>query len=73
MVLRNLSITGAGTGLIGVRFLQGSSLHMENVVIRGFNAGTAFGITFNPNTAAELNMSEVIVANNGTGAAGARN
>jgi hypothetical protein len=35
-VLRNLSINGAGTGLNGIRFLAGKSLHVENCSVSGF-------------------------------------
>jgi len=37
--LRNLSINGMGTGLIGVRMFSGAALVLENVRIAGFNAG----------------------------------
>src|SRR3954470_11131040 len=37
--LRNLSINGAGTGLVGVRMFSGAALVLENVVITGMNAG----------------------------------
>jgi hypothetical protein len=36
VVLRNLSINGVGTGLNGVRFLAGKSVHVENCTISGF-------------------------------------
>ncbi|HVG11279.1 MAG TPA: right-handed parallel beta-helix repeat-containing protein [Thermoanaerobaculia bacterium] len=36
VVLRNLSINGAGNGLSGVRFLAGKSLVLDNVTISGF-------------------------------------
>src|SRR5262245_55458533 len=35
VTLRNLSIEGAGIGLIGVNFIQGSVLHIENCKIFG--------------------------------------
>src|SRR5215210_7245104 len=49
VVLRNLSINGAGNGLSGVRYLAGKSLVIDNVTISGF---TTRGIS-------------VVLANNG--------
>jgi hypothetical protein len=48
--LRNLSINGAGTGLIGINFISGASLNIDNVNVTRFNAGSAIGILFAPNT-----------------------
>jgi hypothetical protein len=39
--LRNLSINGAGSGLNGIRFIAGKSLHVENVTINGQGNNTA--------------------------------
>ncbi|HVF67318.1 MAG TPA: right-handed parallel beta-helix repeat-containing protein [Pyrinomonadaceae bacterium] len=36
VILRNLSINGAGTGFDGVRFVSGKALHVENCEIFGF-------------------------------------
>jgi hypothetical protein len=36
IILRNISINGAGTGTNGIRFLAGKSLVVENVTISGF-------------------------------------
>lgn len=44
VTLRSLSINGACNGLNGIRFLQGSTLQVENVSIVGF---TGFGIDIN--------------------------
>jgi hypothetical protein len=38
VTLRNLSITGAGTGINGVRFLAGKALVIQNIDIFGFTA-----------------------------------
>ena len=51
VTLRNLSINGALTGNIGINFIDGLSLHVENVHITGFTAGSATGIRFAPATA----------------------
>lgn len=54
VILRNLSINGAGNGLDGIRFLQGRHLIVENCVVFGFtgdaldiapSAGAVFNIT----------------------------
>ena len=49
IVLRNLSINGAGNGLNGIRFLQGGTLHVENCVIAN---NTQIGIDVAPTAAA---------------------
>jgi hypothetical protein len=36
IILRNLSINGAGTGINGIRWIAGGTLILENVVISGF-------------------------------------
>ena len=41
VVLHNLQINGVGTGLIGVRFLNGAALVMEDVRIWGFNVAVS--------------------------------
>ena len=51
VAIRNLSINGALTGLVGINFTNGISLHVENVNILGFSAGSATGIRFAPTTA----------------------
>jgi hypothetical protein len=71
--IRGLMIEGALTGLNGIRFLAGGSLHIEKTLIRGFNASTAgngHGINFAPSGASKLFLDEVTVANNGTGTNG---
>ena len=70
VVLRNLTIQGATTGLIGINFISGSSLVLQNVVIQGFNAGSALGIKFSPSTVAQLVITDSTVDHNGVGAAG---
>ncbi len=39
VTLHNLQINGAGSGLIGIRFIAGGSLVMEDVRVWGFNTG----------------------------------
>ena len=66
--LRGLSIEGApGTGLIGVNFINGAVIHIENCKIFGFQAGTATGVKFAPpsGVAAELHISNSSINDNG--------
>jgi hypothetical protein len=69
--LRGLIIEGAGTGLIGVRFLAGKALHMQKCVIRGFGstaAGNGLGISFAPNSlGSELLVQDTTISNNFAG------
>jgi len=77
VVLRGITINGGPpgiTGLHGVRFLQGEALYMEDVIIQNFNsasAGAGNGITFAPSTAAELQLNNVTVVDNGGSATSA--
>ncbi len=72
--LRGLMIEGAGNGLNGVRFLQGSALHIQNCIIRGFNsaaAGNGNGILIaNAAGNAEIDITDTIIEDNGSGAVG---
>jgi len=43
--LRNLSINGAGTGLVGVNFSSGKAVYIESCVIFGFKAGAGHGVS----------------------------
>ena len=75
VILRGISINGAPPtlpGTHGIRFLQGSSLLVENVTIQGFTAASpnGFGISMVPSTAAELVVTNTTIANNGTASAG---
>jgi len=64
VILRNLSINGAGTGLTGINFTRGASLQVENVKIFGFNAGSAQGIRFVPGSAAQIGVFNSSITNN---------
>jgi parallel beta helix pectate lyase-like protein len=70
VTLRGLSIEGGGTGLIGVNFLGGGVLHIENCKIHGFNAGTASGIYFASSTGGRLIVSQTSLNDNGAGGGG---
>jgi hypothetical protein len=75
IVLRGLDFEGLGTGLSGIRFLAGASLHVEDCAIRDFGsaaAGNGNGISFAPSTGtSELHVSNTWITGNGSGTAGA--
>ena len=67
--LRGLVVDGLGLSGIGIDFISGSALHIQNCVVRNFNApGTANGINFNPQGRSRLFMSDTIIYNNGSSA-----
>ncbi len=67
VILRNLSINGAGTtpGLNAIRFLGAGALHVENVKIYGFSQ---WGIDFHPNDTSRLFVSDTSIRDSGAGA-----
>src|ERR1700709_332898 len=81
VILRGLTINGAGnaaqnaqgnpgSGLVGINFLSGASLIVENVIIQRFNAGSAAGIMFRPAGAAQLSVQHSVIVDNGLGGTG---
>lgn len=60
VVLRNISINGAGNGLNGVRYLAGKSLTLDNVTISGF---TTRGIDMSVTTNAKLVVQNTRITN----------
>jgi hypothetical protein len=65
---------GITTGLSGVLFNGGGTLHLEQMRIRGFNSSSAgFGVNFAPNNNAafsQLTVVDSIINDNGTAAIG---
>ena len=55
VVLRNLSIQGAGSGINGVRYLAGRSVRVENCTIQGFT-NRGIDVVFTPATAGQLTV-----------------
>lgn len=51
VVLRNLSINGAATGLVGVRLIAAETLHISDVNIGGFETANGVGIYVEGSTA----------------------
>ncbi len=66
VVLRNLSINGAGTGLSGIRYIGGAAVTVENCTIDGF---TANGVEANLTTNGRLTVRNTSI---GGGAAGVK-
>lgn len=62
VTIRNLDINGIGTGLNGVRFLAGESLHIERCQIYNF---AQKGVSCEPSGASELYMRDCYIRNNG--------
>lgn len=63
--VRGLVIDSSG-GLSGIRLNSGAALNIENCVIKNFS-GAGVGITFTPNAASQLFVSDTILSNNGGG------
>ncbi|HXU44726.1 MAG TPA: right-handed parallel beta-helix repeat-containing protein [Thermoanaerobaculia bacterium] len=61
ITLRGLDIEGLGTGLNGIRFLAGATLHVEKCLIHDF---TQFGIDFEPTNASQLFVIDSVIFNN---------
>jgi hypothetical protein len=70
VLLRGLDIFGVNPPTNGIRFVSGAALHVEDTMVRRFNAANSFGISFAPASAARIYLSNVTVANNGSGATG---
>jgi hypothetical protein len=66
VTIRNVSINGAGVtlGVNGVRFLQGASLTLHNVVIQNFSAE---GVKFAPSSNADLAIIDSTIRGAGGG------
>ena len=55
VALRGLDFEGLTTGLSGILFVGGGTLHVDKCIIRLFNSSSAgFGINFTPNDTASL-------------------
>ncbi len=64
VVLRNLSINGAGNGISGVRFLAGKSVVLDNVTISGF---TTRGISVALGAAGDVFVKNSHITKSGVG------
>lgn len=68
--LRGLDIFGVNPPSNGVRFISQGTLHIEDSVIRRFNAANSFGVSFQPSGSGQLFIHNTTIANNGNGATG---
>jgi len=64
VTLRNLSINGAASGLIGINVTSVDELHVENLQVFGFRSGSAVGISFHPSSSAGLYVQNSTFTNN---------
>ena len=64
VIIRNVSLNGLGTGVNGIRMISGGSLFVENVQIQQF---ADKGISFEPNAAAKLFVTNTEIRNTGGG------
>jgi hypothetical protein len=70
-ILRGLTISGIDVGSVGVDFINGSSLQIENCRISGYRFGTGIGIHFKPaEVTADLFVADSDISNNGLPASG---
>lgn len=65
VILRNLSINGAGTGLNGIRYLAGRELIVQNSVISGFT-NRGIDVVFSGTTLGSLTVVDTNVSNIGS-------
>ena len=70
IVLKGLDLDGVGTGIKGINFLAGSSLIVQDCVIRNFGAASGLGIAFNPSTVATLYVLNSVITHNGNASSG---
>jgi len=68
--LRGLDIFGVNPPTNGVRFIAQGTLHIEDSVIRRFNAANSTGVSFAPSGAGQLFISNTTIAENGNAATG---
>ena len=72
--IRGLVIEGAGTGVNGIRYMAGGTLHVQDTVIRGFRGGGVgnnHGIMVNPTAGAlKLDVVDTLIEDNAAGGQG---
>jgi hypothetical protein len=68
--LKGLDIFGANPPTNGVRFIAGGSLHIEDSIIRRFNASNSYGISIAPTTKAKIYILRTVIADNGSAGSG---
>ncbi|HYD25478.1 MAG TPA: hypothetical protein VEB68_11840 [Croceibacterium sp.] len=68
--LRGIDFHGATTATNGLRILAGGSVHLQDSVIRRFNASSGLGIRITPSTATRVTIVDTTIESNGSGATG---
>jgi hypothetical protein len=68
--LRGLDIFGVNPPTNGVRFVGNGTLHIEDSLIRRFNAASSLGVSVAPTGPAKLFITRTTIAENGNGATG---
>jgi hypothetical protein len=69
-IIRGLDIFGVNPPIHGIRFINQGTLHVEDSVIRRFNAVNSNGISFQPSGPAELYISNTTITENGNAGGG---
>ena len=64
--LRGVTVSGQGTAAVGILIRQASAVHIQNCVIRDFEAANSFGIAYLPDRNSQLFVSDTIIFNNGS-------
>jgi hypothetical protein len=70
VVLRGLDIFGVSPPSHGVRILVAQAVHIEDSVIRRFNAAGSYGVSFQPSATTALYISNTTISQNGNGTGG---
>lgn len=70
VVLRGLDIFGVSPPSNGVRILVAQAVHIEDCVIRRFNAANSYGVSFQPTGTTSLFVTNTTITENGTSASG---
>jgi hypothetical protein len=70
VLIRGLDIFGVSPPTHGIRMIGQGVLHVEDTVIRRFNAASSQGISFQPSGPAKLYVTNTLIAENGSGATG---
>jgi hypothetical protein len=65
ITLKGIDIEGIGTGIDGIRFLAGASLHVHKCQIRSMRAAGGNGINFAPSGNSELYVADSYITDNG--------
>jgi Right handed beta helix region len=70
ITLRGLDIFGVSPPSNGVRILAAAAVHIEDCVIRRFNAANSFGVSIQPSGTTNVFITDSRITQNGSGATG---